>query len=142
MIGEALKRRLEKLERQTGDNYQQAMADAHHDVKLAMLLQLRVLMAERAYGQPTGEAVLDKNTRAMLAEKIRDEDARYRSMPREEYLATLPKSYRCGKCGVPVAIDVEKMLRLASALPTCSCIAGEEQQKRGGPLLATCVPAS
>lgn len=122
MIGEALKRRLEKLERQTGDDYQQAMADAHHDVKLAMLLQLRVLMAERADGQPTGQAVLDKKARAMLAEKIRDEDARYRSMPREEYLATLPKSYRCGKCGTVVEFDVEKMMWHGAVLPACGCV--------------------
>lgn len=69
--------------------------------------------------------MLDKKPRGLIAEKIRDEDARYRSMPREDYLGTLPKSYRCGKCGATVAIDVEKMMQHGAELPACGCVASD-----------------
>jgi hypothetical protein len=114
--------RLEKdVERKIGDDLEQAFEDTHHDVHVAMRFKLLVLLAERDHQQSTGEEVLDREARAIAAKNLRQENALFLSMPRDEYMAGLPRHYVCGKCGTTVGIDIERMMRFDAKLPACHC---------------------
>lgn len=122
-----LELKIARLEREVikrkGDAYRQAMEDAHHEVLSANILKIRVEIAQRNE-QPTGPVQeLTQEQRDRAAKWTREEDARYREIGREAYLAELPTAYTCGKCGATVEINVEKMMRPEARLPKCACSA-------------------
>lgn len=101
-------RRLEQIEKRLqphGDAIARLTDETSTDVLLAALLLIKV-------------------GRDVDADWLRESEANYRSMQREDFMAMLPQSYTCGACGQPVPFNLDAMMRQGSKLPDCSCRPG------------------